>query len=226
MPGYEGGPRDGSAGVSGVFGAGGQKPGSGLFRALGAVWAVWGRGERCREAVPFLRGGWQVAQEQAGDGEDTGGGQRWDEDPGPGAGERREQGGTSGGPVRGNAGSGAPALRAACGRLLDRGAGELRRGGLGGTDRGAEARGWDGEAAVAARDAGRQAVQGAWGRGPTGAEGGRARRPHRAGRGRRTREAQPAGEGDPGGFGRGAGRERARGALARCIARGGAAVGV
>src|SRR5215217_5793184 len=112
--------------MPGVFGAGGEEPGPGVLRFVGAVLPVWGRGERHREAVPFLWWDRQAAQEQAGDGEDTGGGEGWDEDQGPRQGEFREEGWSSGGSFCGDAGGGASGLRAARGRFSGRRACELR----------------------------------------------------------------------------------------------------
>src|SRR5215204_2470828 len=130
---------NGAAGVSGVFGTRGAESGPGILRAFGAMFAVRGRGDGGGETLFWVRGRWQGEEEQAGHGEDPGGGQGGDEDPGPRQGERRAEGRSGGGLVRGHARHGSPPVRAAGRRLRGGGAGQLRGGGVGGGDRGPEA---------------------------------------------------------------------------------------
>src|SRR3712207_6664099 len=132
-----------------VRGAWGTEPGPGVLRALRAVPEVRGGGYDRRETLPYVRGERQAAPGEAGHGQDTRRGEGRHEDPGSGQGQRWHEGWSGGGPVRGDAGSGASGLQAARGRLRRRGAGQLRRGGARGGARGTPEVGRDGQAAAA-----------------------------------------------------------------------------
>src|SRR5215217_4122574 len=156
----------------------------------------------------------QGTQEQAGQGQDTGGGEGQDEGQDPRQGPRGQGWRAGGGSLRQDAGGGASCLQAKGGRLRRRCARQLRRGGARGGDPGSQARWGYREAQVARRHAGRQAVQGEGRGGAQGQDGwGRERGPHRAGERGSTQKAQAAGAGDPGGPCRGAGRGRQGGSL-------------